>query len=90
MFAERRANMTQGDGAARSHANRGESPASPNLEMQKRSVEEAAREAAVSSGAVAAARAIRRYAADEVTAAVEAGKLTLHSAQLAIEREERA
>lgn len=81
MFAESRANMTKGDGAARRHADQGESPAYLNLEMQKRSITEAAQEAGVSAGAVNVARAIRRNGAPEVTTAVVAGALTLYSAE---------
>lgn len=74
MFAAGRATVRRGDNAAWRHHGR-----TPNLGFK--TIVEAAQEAGVSTGAVDQAKAIRRDAAPEVVKAVEAGRLTLHSAE---------
>lgn len=75
MYAAKRATATKAEGGRRKHGS-----TSPNLVMQK-TASEAARESGVAESAVIQAKAIRRAAAPEVVAAVEAGKLTLHAAE---------
>lgn len=74
MIAAKRATATKAEGPRRRHDRRRR-----NCGIYP-TAKEAAQEAGVSRSAVVHARAVRRQAAPEVTAAVEAGTLTLHSA----------
>lgn len=51
------------------------------VQLRSRTLADVARESGISRGTLVAARAVRRKAAPEVVAAVEAGRLTLHAAQ---------
>ena len=75
MFAAKRATMSRSDAARIRHAK-------PNLVLHSHppTILEAARQAGTGTGAVIVAKAIRRDAAPEVVAAIEAGHLTIHSA----------
>lgn len=79
MFAAKRATATKADAGSMRH------PATTNLELLGKTVGQAAKETGVSSSTVAVAKRVMRLAAPEVTSAVEAGKLSLHSARKIME-----
>ena len=83
MFAAKRVTATRADGGAIR-----ESRKTPSLNLEKVApvtVRQASREAGVSAALISQASALHRAAGPEVVAAVEAGRITLHSAQQIVE-----